>query len=314
MSEKLQKVLARVGVGSRREMERWIEEGRIAVDGARATLGQRVDPGQAISIDGRPLSTGAAHGARQRTIIYHKPDGELCTRNDPAGRPTIFDRLPVLRNARWITVGRLDFNTQGLLLLTTDGELANRLMHPSQEIEREYAVRVLGKVDSDMLERLKAGIDLEDGPAHFDTIVDVGGEGANHWYHVTLKEGRQREVRRLWEAVGLTVSRLVRVRYGPIALPRHMHAGHWRELDKDQTAVLHEAAGLPPPARGANTHKPRERHASAAAVKRRSPKHAPRADKPRAAARPAPARGGKKHAPKRASRSRPPRAPRGRKG
>jgi 23S rRNA pseudouridine2605 synthase len=313
VSEKLQKVLARVGIGSRREMERWIEEGRISVDGARATLGQRVDPGQAISIDGRPLSTGAALGGRQRTIIYHKPDGELCTRDDPAGRPTIFDRLPVLRNARWITVGRLDFNTQGLLLLTTDGELANRLMHPSQEIEREYAVRVLGKVDSDMLERLKAGIDLEDGPAHFDTIVDVGGEGANHWYHVTLKEGRQREVRRLWEAVGLTVSRLVRVRYGPIALPRHMHAGHWRELDKDQTAALHEAAGLPPPARGANTHKARERPARSAA-ERRSSKHTPRADKPRAAARPAPARGGKKHAPKRASRSRPPRAPRGRKG
>jgi len=290
----LQKVLARVGIGSRREMERWIEEGRIAVDGARATLGQRVEPGQAIAIDGRPLPTGAALGGRQRTIIYHKPDGELCTRDDPDGRPTIFDRLPVLRNARWITVGRLDFNTQGLLLLTTDGELANRLMHPSQEIEREYAVRVLGKVNDTMLERLRAGIDLEDGPARFDTIVDVGGEGANHWYHVTIKEGRQREVRRLWEAVGLTVSRLVRVRYGPIALPRHMHAGHWRELDKEQTVALRAAAGLPPPARNANTHKPRGRTT--------------------ADARPSRPRGGKKHAPKRPARSKPPRAPRGRKG
>jgi 23S rRNA pseudouridine2605 synthase len=275
-------------------MERWIEEGRIAVDGARATLGQRVEPGQTISIDGRPLSTGAALGGRQRTIIYHKPDGELCTRDDPAGRPTIFDRLPVLRNARWITVGRLDFNTQGLLLLTTDGELANRLMHPSREIEREYAVRVLGKVDETMLERLQAGIELEDGPARFDTIVDVGGEGANHWYHVTLKEGRQREVRRLWEAVGLTVSRLVRVRYGPIALPRHMHAGHWRELDKEQTTALLVAAGLPPPVRESTTHKARVRST-------------------RTGVRPAQPRGGKKHAPKRASRSTPPRVPRGRK-
>jgi 23S rRNA pseudouridine2605 synthase len=313
VTEKLQKVLARAGIGSRREMERWIEEGRISVDGALATLGQRVDPGQAISIDGRPLSGGAVAGARQRTILYHKPDGELCTRNDPAGRPTIFDRLPVLRNARWITVGRLDFNTQGLLLLTTDGELANRLMHPSQEIEREYAVRVLGKVDKTMLERLEAGIGLEDGPARFDTIVDVGGEGANHWYHVTLKEGRQREVRRLWEAVGLTVSRLVRVRYGPITLPRHMHAGHWRELDKEQTAALHEAAGLPPPARGPNTHKTRARPARNA-VERRSSKHAPRADKVRTGARSEPPRDGKKHAPKRTSRSKPPRSPRGRKG
>ena len=290
----MQKVLARVGIGSRREMERWIEEGRIAVDGARATLGQRVEPGQTISIDGRPLSTGAALGGRQRTIIYHKPDGELCTRDDPAGRPTIFDRLPVLRNARWITVGRLDFNTQGLLLLTTDGELAYRLMHPSREIEREYAVRVLGKVDETMLERLQAGIELEDGPARFDTIVDVGGEGANHWYHVTLKEGRQREVRRLWEAVGLTVSRLVRVRYGPIALPRHMHAGHWRELDKEQTTALLVAAGLPPPVRESTTHKARVRST-------------------RTGVRPAQPRGGKKHAPKRASRSTPPRVPRGRK-
>ena len=313
MSEKLQKVLARAGIGSRREMERWIEEGRITVDGARATLGQRVEPGQAIGIDGRPLSGGAVAGARQRTIIYHKPDGELCTRNDPDGRATIFDRLPVLRNARWITVGRLDFNTQGLLLLTTDGELANRLMHPSQEIEREYAVRVLGKVDKTMLERLQTGIDLEDGPARFDTIVDVGGEGANHWYHVTLKEGRQREVRRLWEAVGLTVSRLVRVRYGPITLPRHMHAGHWRELDKEQTAALHEAAGLPPPARGPNTHKTRT-HSARAGDKRHSSKRTPRADKARAVTRPESPRGGKKHAPKRGSRSTSPRAPRGRKG
>ncbi len=309
----MQKVLARAGIGSRREMERWIEEGRVAVDGARASLGQRVEPGQAISIDGRPLSGGATAGARQRTILYHKPDGELCTRNDPAGRATIFDHLPVLRNARWITVGRLDFNTQGLLLLTTDGELANRLMHPSQEIEREYAVRVLGKVDATMLERLQAGIDLEDGPARFDTIVDVGGEGANHWYHVTLKEGRQREVRRLWEAVGLTVSRLVRVRYGPITLPRHMHAGHWRELDKEQTAALHEAAGLPPPARGENTHKTRT-HSARAGDKRHSSKHTPRADKVRAGPRPESPRGGKKHGPKRASRSKPPRTPRGRKG
>jgi 23S rRNA pseudouridine2605 synthase len=244
--EKLQKVLARVGLGSRRELERWISDGRITVDGAVAKLGDRVTPDQDIRIDGQPLAAGARHETRRRIIIYHKPDGEVTTTKDPQGRPTVFDNLPVLRHARWIVVGRLDFNTQGLLLFTTDGELANRLMHPSSEIEREYAVRVLGEVDADMLRRLQAGVELDDGPAHFDTVVDAGGEGANRWYHVTLKEGRHREVRRLWEAVGATVSRLIRVRFGPVGLPRQLRPGRWMDLDPDTAKALLDSVGLKP--------------------------------------------------------------------
>ncbi len=256
----MQKVLARAGIGSRREMERWITEGRIQVDGAPAALGDRVQPGQEIRVDGQPLSTGALLGAKRRILLYNKPEGEICTASDPEGRPTIFDRLPVLRNGRWIAVGRLDINTQGLILVTTDGELANRLMHPSSGIEREYAVRVLGVVEKGMLEHLRGGIDLEDGPAHFDSISDAGGEGANHWYHVTLKEGRNREVRRLWEAVGVRVSRLIRVRYGPVALPRGLRPGRWEDMDRfvaeqllrsiDYSPVPQERAGRERPARG----------------------------------------------------------------
>lgn len=242
--EKLQKVLARAGLGSRRELEHWITDGRVTVNGVVAKLGDRVNPGQDIRVDGQPLSAGARHGARRRIILYHKPEGELCTTSDPEGRPTVFDHLPVLRNARWIVVGRLDFNTQGLLIFTTDGELANRLMHPSSEIEREYAVRVLGQVDESMLARLRAGVPLEDGPAHFDDIIDAGGEGANHWYHVILKEGRNREVRRLWEAVGVKVSRLIRVRFGAVTLPRLLRPGRWMDLDKEQAAQLLASVGL----------------------------------------------------------------------
>jgi 23S rRNA pseudouridine2605 synthase len=244
--EKLQKVLARAGLGSRRELEHWITDGRITVNGVVAKLGDRVLPGQDIRVDGHSLSAGARHGTRRRVIIYSKPEGQVCTMADPEGRPTVFDHLPVLRNARWIVIGRLDFNTQGLLLFTTDGELANKLMHPSSEIEREYAVRVLGTVDADMLARLRAGVQLDDGPAHFDDIRDAGGEGANHWYHVTLKEGRNREVRRLWEAVGVKVSRLIRVRFGPVMLPRMLRPGRWEELDKDIMTALIESVGLAP--------------------------------------------------------------------
>lgn len=246
--EKLQKVLARVGLGSRRELELWISGGRVTVDGKVAKLGDRVTPNQDIRVDGQPLSAGARHETRRRIIAYHKPDGEVTTTKDPQGRPTVFDRLPVLHNARWIAVGRLDFSTQGLLLFTTDGELANKLMHPSSQIEREYAVRVLGKVDADMLRRLREGIQLDDGPAHFDAIVDAGGEGANHWYHVTLKEGRNREVRRLWDAVGVTVSRLIRVRFGPVTLPRQLRAGRWMDLDDEAAAALLTSVGMQPPA------------------------------------------------------------------
>jgi 23S rRNA pseudouridine2605 synthase len=244
--EKLQKVLARVGLGSRRELERWIVDGRVTVDGTVAKLGDRVQPDQDIRVDGQPLAAGARHETRRRIIVYNKPDGEVTTTRDPQGRPTVFDHLPVLRHARWIVVGRLDFNTQGLLLFTTDGELANRLMHPSSEIEREYAVRVLGVVDEEMLKRLRQGVTLDDGPAHFDSIMDAGGEGANHWYHVTLKEGRHREVRRLWEAVGATVSRLIRVRFGPVTLPRQLRAGRWMDLDADVETALLESVGIKP--------------------------------------------------------------------
>lgn len=246
MSEKLQKVLARAGLGSRRQIERWIEEGRITVDGQPATLGARVTSDQALRVDGRVIPAHAIQ-PKQRILIYHKPEGEVCTRSDPQGRPTVFDKLPSLRGARWIAVGRLDFNTSGLLLFTTDGELANRLMHPSREIEREYAVRVLGKISDDMLARLKEGVMLEDGPARFDAIVDAGGSGANHWYHVTLKEGRNREVRRLWEAVGVKVSRLMRVRFGPISLPPHFHARRTVELEDEAASALYEHVGLKSP-------------------------------------------------------------------
>lgn len=262
MSEKLQKVLARAGLGSRRQIERWIEEGRITIDGQPATLGARVTPHQMLRVDGRMVPAHAIQ-PKPRILIYHKPEGEVCTRSDPQGRQTVFEKLPVLRGARWITVGRLDYNTSGLLLFTTDGELANRLMHPSREIEREYAVRVLGKVSDEMLARLKEGVMLEDGPAHFDAIKDAGGAGANHWYHVTLKEGRNREVRRLWDAIGVQVSRLMRIRFGPIRLPPHFHAGRTMELDDAAAAALYGQVGLEPPvppkmkAKKATTKRPR---------------------------------------------------------
>ncbi len=258
-------------------MERWIAEGRILVDGAPAGLGDRVRPGQEIRVDGQPLSTGALHGARRRILLYNKPEGEICTASDPEGRPTIFDRLPALRNGRWIAVGRLDINTQGLILVTTDGELANRLMHPSSGIEREYAVRVLGAVEKGMLDRLQGGIDLDDGPAHFDSITDAGGEGANHWYHVTLKEGRNREVRRLWEAVGVRVSRLIRVRYGPVALPRGLRPGRWEDMDRFVAEHLMRSVGhLPAPQERADRERAARGSSRTRADRGRSAEGAPR--------------------------------------
>ncbi|KEZ69738.1 pseudouridine synthase, partial [Pseudomonas amygdali pv. tabaci str. ATCC 11528] len=224
--EKLQKVLARIGVGSRRDVEAWITQGRIKVNGKDATLGQRVDLHDAISVDGRVIKREEAAETVRRVIMYNKPDGEICTRDDPEGRPTVFDRLPRPKEGRWINIGRLDINTTGLLMFTTDGELANRLMHPSFEMDREYAVRVRGEVDDDMLLRLKNGVILEDGPARFTDIQQApGGEGFNHWYHCVVMEGRNREVRRLWESQGLVVSRLKRVRYGPVFLNSDLPMG-----------------------------------------------------------------------------------------
>ena len=248
MSEKLQKVLARAGHGSRREIETMISAGRVSVDGKLATLGDRIESDKSlkIRIDGHLVSIAESATEVCRVLAYYKPEGELCTRNDPEGRPTVFDRLPRLRGSRWIAVGRLDVNTCGLMLFTTDGELANRLMHPSREVEREYAVRVFGEVDENKIRDLSRGVQLEDGPAAFKTIKFTGGEGINQWYNVTLTEGRNREVRRLWEAVGVQVSRLIRVRYGDILLPKGLPRGGYTELDLTQTNYLRELVSLTP--------------------------------------------------------------------
>jgi 23S rRNA pseudouridine2605 synthase len=243
MDEKIQKVLARAGYGSRREIEAWIEAGRIKVNQQLAKLGDRIGPDDRVSLDGKPL-TRLHQASRRRVIAYHKPIGEVCTRQDPQGRPTIFEHLPRIQNSRWIAVGRLDINTCGLILLTTDGELANRLMHPSSEIEREYAVRVLGKTTPEIFAQLQQGVMLDDGMAHFDRILDSGGEGSNHWFHVTLKEGRNREVRRLWEAVGLKVNRLLRIRYANIELGRKLRPGKWRDLETGEMQLLLQHVGL----------------------------------------------------------------------
>ena len=245
MSERLQKLLARVGLGSRRQIEDWIRQGRITVNGVTAQLGVLVNGAEKIHIDGK-LTPIRAFGQQRRVLAYYKPVGEISSRHDPEGRPTLFEHLPPLHDSRWIAVGRLDLNTQGLLLLTNDGELANRLMHPSSQIEREYAVRVLGVVTPEMLKRLREGVALEDGLAHFDEVRDIGGEGVNHWYHVILREGRTREVRRLWESQGVTVSRLTRVRYGTVTLRRGLLPGHWDELDDAQIRTLLDAAGGSP--------------------------------------------------------------------
>lgn len=241
--EKLQKILAHSGLGSRREMETWIEAGRVSVDGKIVSLGKRVTSSQKIRVDGKVISTARLQ-PRRKIIIYHKPEGEVCTRSDPKGRPTVFDRLPSIRGGRWISVGRLDFNTSGLLLFTNDGELANLLMHPRYGIEREYAVRVAGNVNQDKIEMLKDGVELEDGLAKFESIRDIGGEGTNHWYHVILTEGRNREVRRMWEHVGVKVSRLTRIRFGMLTLPRQVRAGRCIYLPDSETKQLLSLVGL----------------------------------------------------------------------
>jgi 23S rRNA pseudouridine2605 synthase len=255
--EKLQKVLARTGLGSRREMERWIEAGRIAVDGRPAQLGDRVGADARITIDGRELNRSPA--GETRCIIYHKPVGEVCSRKDPQGRRTVFERLPRLKAGRWISIGRLDYNTSGLLLFTTDGDLANALMHPASNIEREYMVRVMGEVRPEQLEALLEGVMLEDGMARFTDIQDGGGDGINHWYYVVIMEGRNREVRRLWESQGLTVSRLKRVRYGEVFIPSRVKQGQWCELEPKEVKSLYRMADLPPKKLQRATLKEREK-------------------------------------------------------
>jgi 23S rRNA pseudouridine2605 synthase len=244
MSEKIQKVLARAGFASRRQIEQWIEEGRIRVNQQTAKIGDRIGEGDVVELDGKRVSAQRIQAADRRVLMYHKDVGTVCTRSDPEGRKTVFDDLPKLRGSRWILVGRLDITTTGLLLVTTDGELANRLMHPSYELDREYLVRVLGKVDEAMLARLLQGVELEDGMAQFESIFDLGGEGANHWYKVVVKEGRNREVRRLWESQGIQVSRLSRVRFGPISLPKSLRRGKWADVEDQHISKLCELVGL----------------------------------------------------------------------
>ena len=257
-TEKLQKVLAAAGLASRREIERWIASGRITVNGHPATVGDRVASADVLRVDGKPVRRA---GLRSRLIRYHKPAGEVTTRRDPLSRPTVFDRLPGLGRTRWIAIGRLDFNTTGLLLFTDDGELAHRLMHPSTGIEREYAVRIRGVPEPEALESLTRGVVLSDGEARFEALRPAGGEGTNRWFHVVLREGRNREVRRLFEAVGCTVSRLIRVRFGPVTLPRHLRLGRYEDVDRDEARALMRQAGLvrPRPARPPRRRVPQTR-------------------------------------------------------
>jgi 23S rRNA pseudouridine2605 synthase len=233
-------VLARSGQGSRRDMEALIAAGRITVNGRPATLGQRVGPDDRVARDGHPVRL-AFGASTPRMLLYHKPAGELVTARDPEGRPTVFERLPRIRGSHWVAIGRLDFNTGGLLLFTDSGELANRLMHPRHEVEREYAVRIRGALSEAQIERLTRGVQLDDGVARFDAIEPRGGRGSNRWYEVVLREGRNREVRRMFEAVGITVSRLLRVRFGPFTLPPRLKRGQWLELDGGDVRALVDA-------------------------------------------------------------------------
>lgn len=240
---KLHKVLAEAGLGSRRDMEELIIAGRVSVNGEPAHIGQRILSTDQVRINGKLLQRKVSKRP-PRVLVYHKPAGEIVSNDDPEGRPSVFDRLPTMKAGKWLAVGRLDFNTEGLLLFTTSGDLANRLMHPRYGIDREYAVRTLGELEEGMRQKLLSGIDLDDGTAQFSKIADGGGEGVNKWYRVTIGEGRNREVRRMFEAIGLTVSRLIRTRYGALTLPRGLKRGRWEEMDENAVRDLLTVSGL----------------------------------------------------------------------
>ena len=243
MSEKIHKVLAQAGLGSRREIEKWIADGRVTVNGDRATVGDRTDPDDKITVDGRPIKLNRRDD-RLRVLIYNKPIGEICTRSDPGGRRTVFESLPSIKNGRWVAVGRLDINTSGLLLFSNHGELANRLMHPSHQVEREYVVRVRGVVSEAMLQRLQEGVLLDDGVARFAKIGVGAVSGTHQWFTVVLTEGRQREVRRLWESQGVEVSRLKRSKFGTVALPSYVRMGEHLDLTPTEITRLGKLVDL----------------------------------------------------------------------
>lgn len=247
MSDKLQKLLAHAGMGSRREIETWVTDGRVSVNGKRAKLGDRASAADRILVDGKLMSLSEVGGEQIKALIYHKPEGEICTRKDPKGRPTIFENLPGIPGGRWVSVGRLDINTSGLILLTNNGELANRLMHPSTGLEREYLVRIRGSATQETITKLtRDGVDIDGKPAKFERVLasDMADEGTNHWYKVVIKEGRYREVRRMWDAVGHTVSRLKRIRYGTIKLTREIKRGQHAKIAPKQLEKLVASVGI----------------------------------------------------------------------
>lgn len=247
MSDKLQKLLAHAGYGSRREIETWISDGRITLNGKRAKLGDRAETNDRILVDGKIIYLSNHSNEPIKALIYHKPEGQICSRKDPKGRPTIFENLPGIPNGRWVSVGRLDINTSGLILLTNNGELANKLMHPSTGLEREYLVRIRGEASADTIETLtRTGVDIDGKPARFDTVTqaDMSEEGTNHWYRVVIREGRYREVRRMWDAVGHTVSRLKRIRYGTVKLNRDVKRGQHAKIAPKQLEKLVTSVGI----------------------------------------------------------------------